>query len=94
MVFSSFFRKQICAQNFEVLLSGPSWPFLCCNKLGPGNNTHMAQIITPQYVLFAFSCFKKCAEIPIFTMFFTTTKVWQKMAQKTITFHILQNTGY
>ena len=24
---------------FPVLLSGPSWPFLCCNKLGPDNST-------------------------------------------------------
>ena len=46
--FSTFFLKNNCARQFEVLLSGPSWPFLSCSQLGPDNNTYLAQIITPQ----------------------------------------------
>ena len=46
--FSTSFEK--CAQNIQVLLSGPSWPFLRSTKLGPDNNTYLDQIITPQYV--------------------------------------------
>ena len=42
-------------KKFEGLLAGPSWPFLCCNKLGPENNPYLAQIITLQNGhLFAF----------------------------------------
>ena len=36
------------SQKVQGLLSGPSWPFVCCNKLGPDNNPYLAQIITPQ----------------------------------------------
>ena len=46
--------KKNWAQNFPGLFSGPNWPFLNCNKLGPGNNPYLAQVITPQdgvYVL-------------------------------------------
>ena len=43
-----FFENKNCARKFEVLLSGPSWPFLSCSKPGPDNNTYLAQIITPQ----------------------------------------------
>ena len=32
--------------KFQGLLSGPSWPLLCCNKLGPDNNPYLDQIIT------------------------------------------------
>ena len=38
-----FVWKKKCAQTFAKLLSGPSWPFLCCNKLGPDNNINLAQ---------------------------------------------------
>ena len=48
----SIFLKTNCVRKFEVLLSGPSWPFLSCIQLGPNNNTYLAQIITPQYGLF------------------------------------------
>ena len=54
--FSAFFEKQNCARKFEVSLSGPSWPFLSCNQLGPDNDTYLAQIITPQNG-FSFSIF-------------------------------------
>ena len=46
--FSTFFERKY-AQKFEGLLSGPSWPFLSCNKLGPDNNPYLAQIITLQH---------------------------------------------
>ena len=55
---SAFFFEKNCARKFEVLLSGPSWPFLRCSQLGPDNNTYLAQIITPQNALFfCFFCF-------------------------------------
>ena len=47
---TQFLKQKSCAQKFQGLLSGPTWPFLCCNKLGPC----LAQIINPQKVLFAF----------------------------------------
>ena len=47
MGFDTFWKKS-CAQQFQGLLSGPSWPFLCCDKLGPDNNPHLSQIITPE----------------------------------------------
>ena len=53
-----FFWKKNCARKFEVLLSGPSWPFLSCSQLGPDNNTYLAQIITPQNAFFFFFAFK------------------------------------
>ena len=53
-----FFWKKNCARKFEVLLSGPSWPFLSCSQLGPDNNTYLAQIITPQNAFFVFFAFK------------------------------------
>ena len=82
-----------CARKFEVLLSGPSWPFLSCSQLGPDNNTYLAQIITPQNAFFVFFALK-CAEIPIFIVFCEhQPKFGKKGAKKTITFHILQNTG-
>ena len=43
---SALFLKKKCAQKFAKLLSGPSWPFFCCNKLGPDTNINLAQIIT------------------------------------------------
>ena len=45
-------------RKFEVLLSWPSWPFLSCSKLGPDNNTYLAQIITPQNGIFVFFAYK------------------------------------
>ena len=53
-----FVLKKNCARKFEVLLSGPSWPFLSCSQLGPDNNTYLAQIITPQNGFFSIVCFK------------------------------------
>ena len=77
-----------------MLLSWPSWPFLCCTKLGPDNNTHLAQI-TFKNVLFCVFGLGKCAEIPIFTVLFEHQPNFaRKWAQKRITFRILQNTGY
>ena len=38
---SAFFVVKNCARKFEVLLSGPSWPFLSCSQLGPDNNTYL-----------------------------------------------------
>ena len=52
--FQHFFFFLICARKFEVLLSGPSWPFLSCSQLDPDNNTYLAQIITPQNAFFVF----------------------------------------
>ena len=56
-VSEQFFENQnSCAQKSQGLLSGPSWPCLCCNKLGPDNNPYLAQIITPHHGIFVF-CF-------------------------------------
>ena len=90
-----FFWKKNCARKFEVLLSGPSWSFLRCSQLGPDNNTYLAQIITPQNAFFFSFLLLKFAEIPIFIVFFEhQPKFGQKRGnKKTITFHILQNTG-
>ena len=44
-VSAHFLKKKVCTK-IPKLLSGPSWPFLCCNKLGPDNNINLAQIIT------------------------------------------------
>ena len=77
-----FFAKQNCTRKFEVLLSGPSWPFLSCNQFGPDNNTYLAQVITPQNVYFCLFCFKKCAEIPIFIVFVEHQPKLAKNGQK------------
>ena len=66
--FNIFWKKY--AQKIEGLISGPSWPFLCCNKHGLDNNPYLAQKITLQNGHFSFFCFWKCAEIPIFIVFF------------------------
>ena len=94
--FSTFFLKKKCAQKFAKLLSGPSWPFLCCNKLGPDNNINLAQIITLQNGhFFFFLLLKMCWNTYFYSVFWTSTKIWPKKGQKkTITFHIFQNTGY
>ena len=57
-------------QKFQGLLSGPSWPCLCCKKLGPENNPYLAQIITPQNGMsFALFCFKNVLmKVLMFTM--------------------------
>ena len=44
-------------------------------------------------VIFLF-CFQNCAEIAIFIVFFNINQNLAKKGAKTITFHILQNTGY
>ena len=90
-----FFWKKNCARKFEVLLSGPSWSFLRCSQLGPNNNTYLAQIITPQNAFFfVFLLLKICWNTYFYSVFWTSTKIWQKRGQKkTITFDILQNTG-
>ena len=55
---SALFFEKKCAHKFPKLSSGPSWPFLCCNKLGPDNNINLAQIITLEnghyFLFFAF----------------------------------------
>ena len=83
-------------QKFEGLLSGPSRPFLCCNKLGPDNNPHLAQIMTLQNGLFfLFLLLKMCWNTYFIVFFQHQPKFGQKRGkQKTITFHILQNTSY
>ena len=93
--FSTFVFEKNCARKFEVLLSGPSWSFLRCSQLGPNNNTYLAQIITPQNAFFFnFLLLKICWNTYFYSVFWTSTKNWQKRGKKkTITFHILQNTG-
>ena len=90
---SAFFEK-LHAQ-IEVLLSGPSWPFLSCSQLGPDNNTYLAQIITPQNAFFLFFfVFKNVLKYQFYSVFEHQPKFGKKMGkQKTITFHIFQNTG-
>ena len=46
-VSAPFFWQKVC-HNIWRVLSGPSWPSLCCNKLGPDNNPYLAQTITLQ----------------------------------------------
>ena len=88
-------NKNNCARKFEVLLSGPSWPFLSCSQLGPDNNTYLAQIITPQNGLyFQFLLFKNVLKYLFYSVFEHQPKLGKKGAKKTITFHILQNTGW
>ena len=67
---SALIKNKKCAQKFAGLLSGPSWPFLCCNKLGPDNNPNLAQIITLQNGhFFLFLLLKMCWNT-YFTVFF------------------------
>ena len=77
------FLKKNCARKFEVLLSGPSWSFLRCSQLGPDNNTYLAQIITPQNAyFFNFLLLKICWNTYFYSVFWTSTKIWQKKGQK------------
>ena len=71
-----------CARKFEVLLSGPSWPFLSCSQLGPDNNTYLAQIITPQngFVLL-FLAFKMCWNTNCYSVFEHQPKFGKKGAK-------------
>ena len=81
--FSTFLLTKNCARKFEVLLSGPSWPFLSCNQLGPDNNTYLAQIITPQNAFFLFFLLLKFCWNPYFySVFWTPAKIWAKKGQK------------
>ena len=77
MGFSTFFETN-CARKFEVLLSGPSRPFLSCSQLGPDNNTYLAQIITPQNGFFSIFGFLRCGDIPIFIVFLNINQNWPK----------------
>ena len=89
-----FLKEQLRAKN-QVLLSGPSWPFLRRTKLGPDNNNDLDLRITPPNGFFAFLFLKNCRNTYFYCFFFlTSTKLWPKIGPKTITFHILQNTGY
>ena len=89
-----FVLKKNCTRKFEVLLSGPSWSFLRCSQLGPDNNTYLAQILTPQNAFFCFFLrLKICWNTYFYSVFWASTTIWQKRRKKTITFHILQNTG-
>ena len=75
----SFLNKN-CARKFEVLLSGPSWPFLSCSQLGPDNNTYLAQIITPQNgVFFEFFAFKY---VPRYLFLYCFSNIHQNRAKK------------
>ena len=64
-------------------------------QLGPVIDFNLAQLLTLKMVIFSFFCFLKSAEIPIFIVFSNFNqnlpKKWPR--KKTITFHILQNTG-
>ena len=82
-VFRPFLTKK-CAQKFEGLLSRPSWPFLCCNKLGPDNNPYLAQIITLQNGhFFLFFAFESVLKYLIFIVVFEhQPKFWPKKGQK------------
>ena len=77
----STFCKTNCARKFEVLLSGPSWSFLRCSQLGPDNNTYLAQIITPQNAFFVFLLLKISWNTYFYSVFWTSTKIWQKKGQ-------------
>ena len=80
--FSTFCFEKNCARKFEVLLSGPSWPFLSCSQLGPDNNTYLAQIITPQNgYCFQFFALKMCWNTYFYSVFWTSTKIAQKGGQ-------------
>ena len=65
-------------------------------SLGPDNCPYLAQRMTPQNGIFMhFWSSLNCVQIPIFTvLFWTSSNFCPKWAKKTITFHILQNTGY
>ena len=63
-----------------MLLSGPGWPFLSCNQLGPDNNTYLAQIITPQNG-FLFSCLKNVLKYLFYSIFEHQPKLGKKMGK-------------
>ena len=73
------------------LSSGPSWPFLSCSKLGPDNNTYLAQIITPQNGIFF--AYKMCWNTYVYSVFNINQNLAKMGQKKTITFHILQKKG-
>ena len=84
--------KKCCAHTFWMLLFGPSWrPFLCCTKFGADINTHFA----PDNNCFAFFCPWKMCWNTYVIVFLNINQMCPKMGfPKTITFQILQNTGY
>ena len=75
--------KKKCARKFEVLLSGPSWPFLSCSQLGPDNNTYLGQIITPQNgFFFKFLLLKMCRNTYFIVLFEHQPKLGKKRGKK------------
>ena len=91
-----FFWKKNCAQTFWKLLSGPRGVFLRRSQLGPENNFQLGPDNNFQKChFFVIFCFEKCAKMPIVLCFFEKQpkNAKKKPPQKTITFHILQNTG-
>ena len=63
-------------------------------QLGPDNNPYLDQIVTPQNaILFEFFAFKTVPSTYFYFAFWKSTTIGKKWP-KTITLHILQNTGY
>ena len=90
-VSAHFFWTKSRARKFQGLLSGPSL-HLKRTKIGPDNNPYLDQILTPQNVFFGeMFALKMCQNTYFYSVFWKSTKVAK--SQKTITFHILQNTG-
>ena len=79
---SALFWNKNCARKFEVLLSGPSWPFLSCSQLGPDNNIYLAQIIAPQNVICGFLLWKICWNTCSHRVFEHQPKLAPKMGKK------------
>ena len=76
--FQHFCYEKHCARILEVLLSGPSWPFLSCGHLGRDNSTYLAQIITPQNGIFVFLV---CWNTYFQSVFLTSTKIGPQMGK-------------
>ena len=77
-----FWKKKVCTKISKVIIWAKLAIFML-QQLGPDNNINLAQIITLENGhFFLFFCFWKCAEIPIFTVFFEhQPKFCQKKAK-------------
>ena len=73
--FSTFFLKKYCARKFEVLLSGPSWPFLSCSQIGPDNNTSKC-------IFFQFFAFENVLKYLFYSVFCEHQPKFGKNGQK------------
>ena len=80
------FGKKFAHRILEVIIWS-KLAFFKRTQLGPDNNFQKC-------IYFVIVCFEKCAKIPIFIVFCEKQQNRQKNAPpKTITLHILQNTG-